>query len=287
MSFLDSDTGQFWFTVTAYISAILPWTAISSTDFIKASWRSVKHTRKAGYRDLLWTFLPRGYVIFYAVKQYQGGEHSELCASAIAALLAALLGLRTIWGLWQLREFRKWAERSIAALDVTGVKYCLHGYDEHAMSKRTFAEISDEILVNEKIADNQILHGDVHCYLRFGSTELLRSHEEDAALLGPVFAAVRWVTFLGAMFCEYVLRVVGKRRRKLKQVPMKPADVWIHWAATFASQGLKDWISDCEVAIDPRVQVDNIGIPLSKQFQKKGAYFGAELLASATLHCVE
>lgn len=286
---------SFWFTVIAYVSAILPWTVISSTDFIKSSWRSVRDTRKAGYRDLFWTFLPMGYVIFYSFVQGKVGEYSEMCASAVAALLAALLGLRTIWGLWQLREFRLWAKRSIDALDAVGIEYCLPGMEEklpagrfEGADRRRSADIADEILVNEKIVENLIMHGDVHCYLKFGNIELLTKKDGDLTLLGPLFSGGRWILFTGAVMFEFLMRIIRSTkasRTRVKQVPFKPVDVWIHWAAAFASQGLQRWMSEFEVALEPwRREEKNRSKSGMERFQERGDYFAAEVLASATMH---
>ncbi|KAI0558860.1 Sel1-repeat containing protein [Gracilaria domingensis] len=215
-----------------------------------------------------------------------------MCASAVAAILAALLGLRTTWGLWQLHEFRLWAEQSIDALDAVGIKYRLHG-TETQLNEKEFdrvrgADIADAILVNEKIVDNQIMHGDVHCYLKFGGIELLTNKEENVKLLSPIFSAGRWIVFSGAVLLECVRRVFRSRkspRTTLKQVPMKPVDVWIHWAAAFASQGLQQWMSEFRVALEPAtVGEDTTRRTAVERFREKGEYFAAELLASATLH---
>lgn len=99
MSRLVQLSESFWFVLSAYFAAFLPWAALANTDFMSSQWVSVRRTRKAGYRNLLWTFLPMAYVVFYGVVQFKAEDYTEMAAAAIATVFAAVIGLRTIWGL--------------------------------------------------------------------------------------------------------------------------------------------------------------------------------------------
>ncbi|CAN8077113.1 unnamed protein product [Agarophyton chilense] len=149
--------------IAAYIAAFLPWTAFSAKDFISSKWKTVRTTRREGYINLIFSIVPAGYILFYCVIQVKGNEFSEMAAAMVAMLFALLHASRTIWGLWQLNYFRYWCKTSIEALDAMGIEYRLY--------KKQYtdaAQIADRMLVNDSIIDNQLLHGNTLCYLRYG-----------------------------------------------------------------------------------------------------------------------
>eukprot|EP00178_Gracilaria_changii_P002659 TRINITY_DN1396_c0_g1_i6.p1 TRINITY_DN1396_c0_g1~~TRINITY_DN1396_c0_g1_i6.p1 ORF type:complete len:1292 (-),score=238.65 TRINITY_DN1396_c0_g1_i6:876-4694(-) len=280
---------SWWFIVLAYMSALLPWGVIASTDFIKSNWRSVRNTRRAGQRDLVWTFLPMLYVTFYSFVQAKAADYTEMSASAVAALLAALIGVRTVWGLWQLREFRRWAQKSIDSLHALGIEYRFHERRDLAhiseSEARSSSRLSDEILVNESVIDNAITHGDARCYLRFGQRTLLKMGDEDFTIIAPVRTFWRWVAFFGAVLIERMKGAIGKGSgKKLKQVPLESVDMWVRWSTVLVSQGLQKWMSEFEVALEPETQEAHEELSSNERYMRRGKYFGAEVLGSAAMH---
>eukprot|EP00178_Gracilaria_changii_P013374 TRINITY_DN378_c0_g1_i1.p1 TRINITY_DN378_c0_g1~~TRINITY_DN378_c0_g1_i1.p1 ORF type:complete len:1671 (-),score=197.94 TRINITY_DN378_c0_g1_i1:6821-11833(-) len=155
----------------AYIAAFLPWTAFSAKDFISAKWKTVRTTRREGYINLIFSIVPAGYILFYCVTQAEGKEFPEMAAAVVAMLFALLHASRTTWGLWQLNYFRHWCKTSIDALDAMGIEYRL------VKTQYTdAAQIADRMLVNDSVIDNQLLHGNTLCFLRYG-IDTQQSHD--------------------------------------------------------------------------------------------------------------
>lgn len=282
---------SFWFIVSAYMAAFVPWTIISNKDFISEKWKTVRNTRHAGYHNLFWSIIPFFYVILYCIIQGLAEDYKETCAAVVATLFAMLHMFRTLWGLWQLRSFRIWAENSIRALKTLGITYELHGSGatrkkDCSAESLSPAYIADHILINHQIVDNQIMHGNVHCFLSFGDDIDLLTHADDTIhLWDPVLAAVRWFRIFMAAVSDQFLRLIGKgKRRRFTQIPLRPVEIWARWASAFAAQGLREWISEFEAVLGPESQsIRSCETATEKLFQR-GRYFGAEVLASASLH---
>lgn len=276
---------SWWFVVLAYVAAFAPWSAIANTDFITSTWRTVHTTRRAAKRNLFWTLVPAVYVILYSVVMGIVADYAEMCAAIIATVFALLLSCRTVWALWQMNQFCSWAERCILALDAMGIPYEFSTAADESSTSRRARDVVEMMLINDKVVDNQIMHGDVHCYLTYGSMRLLRSRDHDFDLLGPLYVAARWIVAIGAMSCDCILNLFGRPPRyKLKQVPVEPVEVWIHWACTFASQGLQSWISQFDVASRPSHDPFEAGKTAMQSMCDRGQYFGSEIIASACMH---
>ncbi|KAI0560846.1 Sel1-repeat containing protein [Gracilaria domingensis] len=229
-----------------------------------------------------------GYIIVYSVVQGKAGEYSEMSASGVAAFLAAVIGVRTIWGLWQLHEFRHWAQKSIDALNAVGIEYCLA--EERRLKRKkkwekwSSAEISDEILVNEKIIDNVITHGDARSYLMFGDLTLLKGGDEDLTLIAPLKTCWRWITFFGAVALEWMRQAIGKGGGKnVKQVALESVELWIRWSCVFVSQGMQKWMKEFDVTIEPEATEEET-LSARDRYDLRGRYFGAEVVGSAAMH---
>lgn len=282
---IEQLSNSWWFVILAYVAAFAPWTAISNTDFITSTWRTVHTTRRAAKRNLFWTLVPAAYVILYSVVKGMVADYAEMCAAIIATVFALLLSCRTVWALWQLNQFCSWAERCILALDAVGIRYHFGGTGAVGSTHRCARDVVEMMLINEKVVDNQIMHGDVHCYLTYGSKQLLRSRDHDFDILGPLYVAARWIVVIGAMLFDCIMMLFGRRTpNKLKQVPVEPVEVWIHWACTFASQGLQQWISQFDVALCPAHDPFESGKPAMQSMCDRGQYFGAQVVASACMH---
>ncbi|CAN8075749.1 unnamed protein product [Agarophyton chilense] len=281
---------SFWFVICAYVAAFAPWTIISEKDFISAKWRTVKNTRNAAYHNLFWSCVPFLYVVVYCIIQALAGDYKETCAALIAALFALRHMSRTLWGLWQLNYFRSWAKNSILALEAIGIDYQLPG-PRHQKQKNgtatkphTAAYIADHILVNEKIVDNQIMHGHLHSFLAYGNINVLTHADDKIHLLDPVLGMAHWLRIAFAFISDRLLNIFGHRREhSLRQIPLRPVEVWVHWAAVFAAQGLKDWLADFDVVSDPDAQPSDPGLSAIDRLRQRGRYFSTQVLASATL----
>ncbi|PXF47042.1 Cytochrome c oxidase assembly factor 7 [Gracilariopsis chorda] len=288
---VDTLAESFWFIVSAYMAAFVPWTIIANKDFISEKWKTVRNTRHAGYHNMFWSIIPFFYVIVYCIVQGLSGDYKETCAAVVATLFALLHMFRTLWGLWQLRSFRIWAENSIRALKTLGITYDLHGSsttgkNDCTAESLTPAYIADHILINEQIVDNQIMHGNVHCFLSFGDDIDLLTHADDTIhLWDPVLAAIRWFRIFAATVSDQFLRLIGQgKRRRFTQVPLRPVEIWVRWASTFAAQGLKEWMTEFEAVLGPDSQSPRSRATATEKLFQRGRYFGAEVLASASLH---
>ncbi|PXF40635.1 hypothetical protein BWQ96_09649 [Gracilariopsis chorda] len=148
----------FYIVVLAYIAAFMPWTAFSAKDFISDKWKSTRHTRQAGYINLLFAIVPACYIVLYCRVQFFALDWKEGCAAVAALAFALLHGFRLGWGLWQLYLFRSSCADSIEALEAMGVtyRYCDENrrdvVDKHCKSAW---EKADEMLVNNRVVDNQ------------------------------------------------------------------------------------------------------------------------------------
>lgn len=182
MNLLDLATSPF-IIIAAYIAAFLPWTAFAAKDFISSKWKSVKTTRREGYINLVFSLAPAGYILFYCVTQAKGGELPEMAAALVAMVFALLHASRTTWGLWQLNYYRQWCKRSINALRAMGIEYRLSTVPFVLNDENKGADyIADNMLVNDSIVDNQLLHGNTVCFVRYGRDS---QYELDCLVAGP------------------------------------------------------------------------------------------------------
>ncbi|KAI0560151.1 Sel1-repeat containing protein [Gracilaria domingensis] len=249
------------------------------------------------------------YVLIYAFVQGKAGDYQEMSAAAVAAFFAAIMGLRTIWGLWQLAQFHSWANRSIDALQVFGIKYSLRRMHMQQNNLNppilnNSSDIADEIFVNETVVDNQVNHGDAQCYLELGDYMLLEGIDHELwqssfdnrelrkiadtiiMILDPFyFSVLRWIFFPIVVLSHYLRALVLQRScNKLKQVPKEPIKLWVHWAAVFATQGLENWMQECRVPLDPNIPIRDTDTGAKDRFLERGQCFASQLLASAMLH---
>lgn len=139
-------------------------------------------------------------------------EYTEM-SNAIVVICFNLLHIaRTWWGLWQLRMFRMWAQNSINNLRNLGITPTLSEKDSNYTAK----ELSYNLLVNETVIDNQLIHG----LVRF------RPHRRN---LKPL----RWQSL------------------KPELELIKPIHVCIRWSTAIVSQLMTDWVADFRAVPDP------------------------------------
>ena len=101
----------------------MPWTFLASKDFIGPQWKTVKDTRHSRYWNAAFTLISGCFVVAYIVVQGLSEDYKEMSAALVAFVFSVLNFVRTLWGLWQLHCFRKWAINSINALEAMGVRY--------------------------------------------------------------------------------------------------------------------------------------------------------------------
>lgn len=215
-------------------------------------------TRRYGIINLASTIFPLLIVIFYTLVQAAAAEYTEM-SNAIVAICFILLHItRTLWGLWQLHTFRKWVENSIINLRKLGIHPTLQNYKPDTPVR----VLSDDILVNETIIDNQIMHGLAQCRLDFRN--IIPRQEP----LQPIHVWLRWSTVFVAQFMtDWVtdFRVVPDPSDECTYMNVENSD--IHSMTGSPVNGVNK----------PMMKVKEDAIA-------RGRYFGAELAASASLH---
>lgn len=180
-------------------------------------------------------------------------------SNAIVAICFILLHItRTLWGLWQLHTFRKWVENSITNLRKLGIHPTLQNYKPDTPVN----VLSDNILVNETIIDNQIMHGLAQCRLDFRN--IIPRQEP----LQPIHVWLRWSTaFVAQLMTDWVtgFRVVPDPSDECTDMNAKSSDVHSVTDSSFHA-------------------TDKPMMKAKEDATARGRYFGAELAASASLH---
>lgn len=280
-----------WVVVIAYIMAFLPWTILSSYDFVNTNWRSVKSTRRNGWLHLTFSAIPLIYIIFYVVIQGLAKEYSEMCAAIVASFFAAWNVIRAAWGLWQLHIFRTWVEKSVQYLNAVGIDCKLRKkgvgsqYGSNDSNDLDASMIADEIYVNEEVIDNQVSHGKVLCLLKYKEQTLLNwglenSEDHEELDLSSIGRFIRQYMFsLCAMFLiikDFLSALFVKNYHwNVRMEPVKPVVVSVTWMATFAVQLLDHMVTEIKIS-------SRVGSEDSKS-GKRGDLFCSELVASAII----
>ncbi|CDF35958.1 unnamed protein product [Chondrus crispus] len=295
----------------AYTAAFLPWTALTTFDFISAKWRRVRDVRIAGYVNLVLALVPAFYILFYMVVQ-SNVDQKEMFTALVAMLFALLHVVRTLWGLWQLQLFVKWAVKSITSLRALGIEYELNtgartGHDGKKQTQNGqereqettnigttqepgntddkekvhyVAEIVDELWVSDELIENRVFHGNARCYIVFDKIEFRIDPKRR-----NVFRQ-RIVLLLQALSIpfRYVYGIVQKWLGNgsipcFVQVPHKPEDVWLRWCVAFAAQGLNKWITEFTAA--PEVDDEDGAINNLERYERRREHLAGRVLATA------
>lgn len=243
-------------------------------------------TRKDGWRNVIFCVVPSLYIIFYITAQAKAGDYKEMFAAIVALFFALLHLLRSLWGLWQLELFREWACQSICSLQALGIDYQDSGLEDPPESIVQIEKIVDQLLVNDSVADNQLFHGEVRCFLVYNNKSFL-SHPI-AKLEGYLPYELRLVfsitKFLFTWAVDRVVALVSSSQTpSLQLVPYHPMDVWLNWSVVFASQGLHTWIRDFETPEDPDSEALR-RMPSNNLYERRQSFFAGEILATAALH---
>lgn len=275
--------------LVAYLCVFVPWTAVASLDFISAQWKSVRDSRHDAQYHLFFVIAPTFYIMFYIIVQATAEDFKEMSAAIVALIFSLHHVARTVWAIAQLSAFRTWAAESILALRENGIEYKSVFASCHGKSA---LDIADELLINEEVVDNQLLHGSPRCYVMFGDLDLRVG--VNTQLYGPYrilqqlfsriinFTLILYIPF--HMVLSYVLEFFSMRRwkmRRIRQRPVEPVNLWLTWATVFVAQGLSHWVSEFSIASDDRGISD---FDLRALFAARRNYFAAEVLASAVMH---
>ncbi|CDF32355.1 unnamed protein product [Chondrus crispus] len=227
-------------------------------------------------------------------------------------LFALLHVVRTLWGLWQLQLFVKWAVKSIKSLRALGIEYELNtgartGYDGKKQTQNgeereqettnigttqepgntddkekvhSVAEIVDELWVSDELIENRVSHGNARCYIVFDKIEFRIDPKRR-----NVFRQ-RIVLLLQALSIpfRYVYGIVQKWLGNgsipcFVQVPHEPEDVWLRWCVAFAAQGLNKWITEFTVA--PEVDDEDGAINNLERYERRREHLAGRVLATA------
>lgn len=241
--------------VPAYFAVLLPWGFMQKADFISSTWKTVQRTRRNGLIQFWLTLIPISFMTLYIFLQAGTEDFKEMCAAALAFVFALPDLFRTWWGLWQLRIFRDWAERSIRSLASQGVSHepFMSAEDEKKLKGMKpndyYTFTTDSIQVNETIIDNQIMGGETKCYIKRNLPKNYRK------LFGKVLEYIlRFISsplhsarIIFRNFIEYfrvrqVLTNTDATKWLFDLEPKEPTEVWVRWGTSFASQGLSKWI---------------------------------------------
>lgn len=258
VSSISDLAGKLYLVLLAYIGAFLPWAVVSAYDYINSEWKTVRMTRHYGIINLASTIFPLLIVIFYTIVQAAAAEYTEMSNAIVAICFILLHIIRTLWGLWQLHIFRTWVENSIINLRKIGIHPSLPNYKPDT----PVSVLSDNILVNETIIDNQIMHALPRCRLNFRN--IIPRQEP----LQPIHVWLRWSTaFVAQLMTDWVtdFRIVPDPSDECTNMNTKNEQS-ISATGSTVRNGQKPMTKAKEDAI------------------ARGRYFGAELAASASLH---
>lgn len=279
----------------AYTAVFIPWTAVAAKDFINGHWRSVRDSRRDGLTHLFFVIAPSSYITFYIYLQIIAKDYKEM-AAAIAGLVFSLLHLsRTVWGLWQLYEFRLWATRAIESLQVLGYQYELHlaPFPDDDEKPTDPWSLADRILVNDSLMDNQLYHGEAQCYIKFGLSELRLQFERNGTIRFADLVKQRIrLCFLciilppSLLIDRFLYLLFGHRQKPkdFRQMPVEPIELYLKWAAAFVAQGLKKWLEEFHPVRGPDTPHATAHLDNRQLFQERQEYFVKEVLSSAAFH---
>lgn len=285
----------------AYALAFLPWTIINTTDYLSVSWKSVRETRFMGILNLIIAISPIPYLIYYMHLQMRGKQYTEFCAGLVALIFAWAHGIKTAWGLWQLNTFKQWVIKSVNALEKMDIEYKLNNMDYK--EPMTAEKISESILVNDMVVDNQIFQGRTLCFLKYGEIEfhyIRNSHIQNYRDLNPVLISLSLLfrnlfillftlidvfksilistlkfIFFRADYREIHDCVFGRFRLR----PYKPVNVWLVWSTVFAAQGLSKYLENRK----NKNERSRVVASSAHSFVMKEQMFSIELLSSGIL----
>lgn len=271
----------------AYIAAFLPWTIVSSTDFINSSWRPINILHRNAINNILFALIPAGYIIFYIVLQAKSQDFKEMFAAVVALLFSFLHAARSIMALFQLYSFRCWALKSISYLRAVGIHYLPKFQAEYKPSITTDEEIVQRLLINEAVIDNQLFHGP--CRISFTYSFLtfqLPPSTTQKGFYHDHASIVFKVCLLPIVFFIDLIRhiVKGRKLPRLEILPQCPTDLWISWTTAFAAQGLQDWFQSLSVPENPDRYAKASKVPSVELYQSRRDFLAGQVLSSAALH---
>lgn len=246
----------------AYMGAFFPWAVVSAYDYINSEWKTVRQTWRYGVINLVSTVLPLFIVLFYAVAQAAAGEYTEMANAIVASSFICLHIIRTLWSLWQLHEFRCWAENSILNLRKLGIEPALSNHrDDSDGDKKSIRFLSENILVNDTIIDNQITHGLARCRPIFSRNALKQRPVE------PIQLWLNWSS-------TFVVQLLPLWVRDFKTLP-DPSD---------ESTGIHSTINSPNIISHDENKSTKPITNAKDAAAVRARYFAAELAASASLH---
>lgn len=235
----------------AYLCAFLPWTVFDGTQFIGSKWKSIKTTQSDGLTHLFWLCVPTAYIVFYVYLQGVCQDYKEMFTAIVALLLSILRLVRTCWGLLQLHCFHQWAIRSVASLDACKIKYKIIQKDQNMKKDKNDSQDTNDkglesIMINERIIDNQILHGESRCYLKYRERSIDDYRPGNTAITREFFLILEALS----LPIQYVIHTISYRifgkglPPSFGLVPRNKRELWVKWVTILAVQDMASWSED-------------------------------------------
>ncbi|CAN8066210.1 unnamed protein product [Agarophyton chilense] len=107
-----------------YLAILIPWAFLYYHDFISERWTSIRKTFRNGIIHIVVVFVPMPLILYYIILQQALTEpdYKEMFAGIAALVLSIYHLVRTVWGLVQLYQFRKWAINTSISLESASYK---------------------------------------------------------------------------------------------------------------------------------------------------------------------
>lgn len=132
--------------VAAYTGALLPWAILQASDYINERWKKVRRTFMVGLFHIVLSCVSLGFILFYVHVQRLSGDFKEMAAAIYAVMFCLFHVVRTLWGLLQLWEWKKWTKNMWRVWNSLGD----YGFQPTLSDKYSVA-------VNSSLIDNQFV----------------------------------------------------------------------------------------------------------------------------------
>lgn len=145
------------------------------------------------------------------------------------------------------------------------------------------ALLADALLVNDTLATTHLFRGHAVSTLAYADALFLSHPLPSAKNFLPYLIRLPLsilTTLFRSLFNLISSLLTHHKSPHFHLVPSHPVTLWLHWAPTFAAQGLHVWLSTLSVPTDP----DTLSPSPQNLYQARRAHFAAEVLATAALH---
>lgn len=223
------------FIIVSYLGAFGPFQVIETADYIGPKWKTLFETRRIGRLQFVVGIFGLATVVLYTHFQRVSEDYKEMSAALVILLFSILNLARTVRGLDELAEFKRWAVVSIDTLHRLGVVYRI---DASSVEDISASELADKIKINEIIVDNKIYNGRTlfRIYTPLQVLDVRTAKHKLPRELPDIMMETEKK--------EFWARFNNMRDSLLPLVPTHPVELWLDWATVFAAQGLKCWLTN-------------------------------------------